>query len=143
MSVDQVAGLAQVCLQPPTPRGADRTTAAGTNRRPPLSDRQKAVLRLITEGLPNKQIATALGIAERTVKAHVTSAMNKRGWRTAPTPQSPRSSAGYCNSKHDLLDHLRILALQQRRRVVVSVSWCLSTKPISPGVQFSPTLRGK
>jgi DNA-binding NarL/FixJ family response regulator len=29
--------------------------------------------------LPNKQIATALSIAERTVKSHVASAMNKLG----------------------------------------------------------------
>jgi two-component system, NarL family, response regulator len=37
------------------------------------------VLRLIADGLLNKQIATALGIAQRTVKAHVNSAMNKLG----------------------------------------------------------------
>jgi ATP/maltotriose-dependent transcriptional regulator MalT len=31
----------------------------------------------IAEGLPNKQIATSLGIGERTVKTHLKSAMNK------------------------------------------------------------------
>jgi len=45
----------------------------------PLSEREQVILRLIGEGLPNKQIATALGIGERTVKSHVTSAMNKLG----------------------------------------------------------------
>jgi DNA-binding CsgD family transcriptional regulator len=44
-----------------------------------LSDRERAVLRLIGEGLPNKQIATALTIGERTVKSYLTSAMNKLG----------------------------------------------------------------
>jgi DNA-binding NarL/FixJ family response regulator len=42
-----------------------------------LSTREQAVLRLIAKGLPNEQIATALGIAERTAKAPITSAMNK------------------------------------------------------------------
>ena len=44
-----------------------------------LSDRERTVLRLIGEGLPNKQIATWLSIGERTVKSHVASVMNKLG----------------------------------------------------------------
>lgn len=36
-----------------------------------LSAREEQVLRLITQGLPNKQIGARLGIAERTVKVHV------------------------------------------------------------------------
>jgi DNA-binding NarL/FixJ family response regulator len=36
-----------------------------------LTDREKEVLRLVAEGLANKQIATRLGISERTVKAHL------------------------------------------------------------------------
>ncbi len=44
-----------------------------------MSEREQAVVRLIADGLLNKQIATALGIAQRTVKAHVNSAMNKLG----------------------------------------------------------------
>jgi DNA-binding CsgD family transcriptional regulator len=38
-----------------------------------------AVLRFVSEGLPNKQVATALSIAGRTVKSHIASAMNKLG----------------------------------------------------------------
>ena len=38
--------------------------------RPVLSARESQVLKLITDGLSNKQIATQLGIAERTVKVH-------------------------------------------------------------------------
>lgn len=36
-----------------------------------LSDRERQVLRLAAEGLANKQIGRALGIAERTVKVHL------------------------------------------------------------------------
>jgi DNA-binding CsgD family transcriptional regulator len=45
----------------------------------PLSEREQAVLRLVAEGLPNKQIARSLAITERTVKYHVTSILNKLG----------------------------------------------------------------
>jgi DNA-binding NarL/FixJ family response regulator len=37
-----------------------------------LSSREREVLDLVAEGLANKQIARRLGIAERTVKAHLT-----------------------------------------------------------------------
>ena len=38
---------------------------------PTLSPREEEVLRLVAQGLANKQIARALGITERTVKAHL------------------------------------------------------------------------
>ena len=44
-----------------------------------LSGREKEVLVLVAEGLANKQIARSLGIAERTVKAHLTSIFNQIG----------------------------------------------------------------
>ena len=44
-----------------------------------LSERERAVLRLVAEGLPNKQIARALSITERTVKFHLASAFHKLG----------------------------------------------------------------
>jgi DNA-binding NarL/FixJ family response regulator len=44
-----------------------------------LSGREKEVLVLVAEGLANKQIARALGIAERTVKAHLTSIFSQIG----------------------------------------------------------------
>jgi DNA-binding NarL/FixJ family response regulator len=40
-----------------------------------LTDRQIAVLRLIVKGAPNKVICRELGLAERTVKAHVTAVL--------------------------------------------------------------------
>jgi DNA-binding NarL/FixJ family response regulator len=42
-----------------------------------LSDREMEILKLVAEGLPNKQIAGALGITERTVKFHLSSIFTK------------------------------------------------------------------
>src|SRR2546428_1901844 len=46
----------------------------GERRRPPgrrLTDRQTAVLELVSEGLENKEIGHRLGISEQAVKEHV------------------------------------------------------------------------
>lgn len=43
----------------------------GQSARPALSPREIDVLRLVAQGLANKQIGRALGITERTVKAHL------------------------------------------------------------------------
>jgi DNA-binding NarL/FixJ family response regulator len=55
-----------------------------TSRRAPrtattLTDREREVLRLVGDGLPNKSIARRLGISERTVKAHLTSIFQQLG----------------------------------------------------------------
>jgi DNA-binding NarL/FixJ family response regulator len=44
-----------------------------------LTERELEVLRLVAEGLANKQIASRLGITERTVKAHLGSAFQRIG----------------------------------------------------------------
>ncbi len=44
-----------------------------------LTDREMDVLRLLAQGQTNKEIADALGIAERTVKFHVSSILGKLG----------------------------------------------------------------
>jgi DNA-binding NarL/FixJ family response regulator len=46
---------------------------------PALSEREREVLQLVGEGLPNKSIARRLGITERTVKAHLTSVYQQLG----------------------------------------------------------------
>jgi DNA-binding NarL/FixJ family response regulator len=47
----------------------------------PLSDRELDVLRLLADGRSNREIATALFLAEGTVKNHVTSVLGKLGAR--------------------------------------------------------------
>ena len=44
-----------------------------------LTDREREVLALVAEGLPNKQIARRLEISEKTVKAHLTSVFRAIG----------------------------------------------------------------
>ena len=55
-----------------------------THRRTPrpgarLTEREREVLRMVGDGLPNKVIAHRLGISERTVKAHLTSVYHQIG----------------------------------------------------------------
>jgi two-component system, NarL family, response regulator LiaR len=45
----------------------------------PLTERELEVLRLVAQGLPNKEIAARLVISERTAKFHVSSIMAKLG----------------------------------------------------------------
>jgi DNA-binding NarL/FixJ family response regulator len=55
--------------------GARRAAAPAAE----LSDREREVLSLVAEGLPNKLIARRLGISEKTVKAHLTSVFKQIG----------------------------------------------------------------
>jgi DNA-binding NarL/FixJ family response regulator len=61
------------------PRIAGKVMAAMRSPRSTgqLSHRERQVLRLIADGLPSKQIASTLGISERTVKFHTTSVLRK------------------------------------------------------------------
>jgi NarL family two-component system response regulator LiaR len=43
----------------------------------PLSEREVQVLRLVAQGLPNKEIAERLVVSERTVRAHVSNILSK------------------------------------------------------------------
>ena len=44
-----------------------------------LTAREREVLRLVVEGLANKQIAQRLGIGEKTIKTHVSRVLAKLG----------------------------------------------------------------
>ena len=55
-------------------RGGIRGPAATPDR---LTDREMEVLRLVTDGLRNKEIGTALGISENTVKFHLRNILEK------------------------------------------------------------------
>ncbi|RDG39346.1 helix-turn-helix domain-containing protein [Streptomyces corynorhini] len=47
-----------------------------------LTDREREVLLLLGTGLGNRRLASELGIAERTVKAHIARIANKLGQET-------------------------------------------------------------
>ncbi len=55
----------------PSMGGSGGPGAGGAGAATGLSPRETEVLRLVAQGLANKQIARALGITERTVKAHL------------------------------------------------------------------------
>jgi DNA-binding NarL/FixJ family response regulator len=57
----------------------DRRTAALARKMATLTPQQMRVLMMLREGLLNKQIAFQLGVAEATVKAHVSSVLQKLG----------------------------------------------------------------
>ena len=87
---------------PLDPRAArrllSRASRAGEQSAPDvsgLSPREVQVLRLVVEGLLNKQIASRLGITERTVKAHLTSAYQRIG-------VADRTQAALWAQRHDL-----------------------------------------
>ena len=66
---------------PLAPKAAASVLVKRRERRPvdELTRREREVLQLITEGLPNKAIARRLHISERTVKAHVSSVLRHLG----------------------------------------------------------------
>jgi DNA-binding NarL/FixJ family response regulator len=57
------------------------TVPRSTTREEPLvfTEREREVLHLLVSGRSNREIGTALGIEERTVKAHVAKLMRKAG----------------------------------------------------------------
>ena len=68
----------------------DATFTGGTGQAPPannsdgyngdlLTPREKEVLQLLAQGLPNKQIAQRIGISENTIKYHISSIYSKLG----------------------------------------------------------------
>ena len=66
---------------PLSPKAAHEVLAARTQQRPAveLSAREREVLGLVGQGLPNKLIARKLEISEKTVKAHLTQVFAQLG----------------------------------------------------------------
>jgi DNA-binding NarL/FixJ family response regulator len=64
---------------PLDPRVATALLPAGASPAEQLSDRERQVLRLASKGLANKQIGRTLGIAERTVKVHLSNIYRRIG----------------------------------------------------------------
>jgi two-component system response regulator DevR len=65
-------------LTPSTPRSRG-STAAGSERLSMLTDQERSVLRLIGEGLTNRQIGERTGLAEKTVKNYTSHLLAKLG----------------------------------------------------------------
>lgn len=62
------------------PEAAPQTEASGAES--PLTAREESVLREVAQGKTNREIADALGIAEKTVSVHVSHILAKLGCRT-------------------------------------------------------------
>jgi DNA-binding NarL/FixJ family response regulator len=74
------AAAGQVQLAPQAAAKLMREVAAPAPKSPEtLTERETDVLRLIAQGLANKEIARELSIGERTVKTHVSSILSKLG----------------------------------------------------------------
>lgn len=58
-----------------------RTEFSSLDRPDPLTDRETEILRLMAGGYSNKEIANSLGVAEGTVKNHVSNILSKLGVR--------------------------------------------------------------
>ncbi len=70
-----VAEFARLAASPPdTPSAAGGTAAPGA---PPLSEREYEILRLLAQGLTNREIAARLFLAEGTVKNYVSNILQK------------------------------------------------------------------
>ena len=74
----KAAAAGQVQLSPSAAARLMREVKA-PERPEPLSERELDVLRLLAYGLANKEISRDLGIAEKTVKTHVSSILGKLG----------------------------------------------------------------
>jgi DNA-binding NarL/FixJ family response regulator len=57
------------------------TSFASLDRPDPLTDRETEILRLMAGGFSNKEIANSLGVAEGTIKNHVSNILSKLGVR--------------------------------------------------------------
>jgi non-specific serine/threonine protein kinase len=80
LSFSQIGELVALVLDEVGAGGAGAEKSSGERRRHThLSTREEEVLRLVAEGLTNKEIARALIVTENTVKTHVTSLFNKLG----------------------------------------------------------------
>jgi pimeloyl-ACP methyl ester carboxylesterase/DNA-binding CsgD family transcriptional regulator len=73
--------------------GGEQETAAPTNGRSPLSHRETEVLRLVAEGLSNREIASSLVLSEHTVHRHVANILRKltQSSRAAAAAQATRA----------------------------------------------------
>lgn len=89
MHDDDRGGMAREIAPPTAPHtasqtvsGADRPGLAWLTYRRPLTAREQAVLQLVAQGLPNREVAARLGITLGTVKVHMKRVLSKLGARS-------------------------------------------------------------
>src|SRR3954447_7983318 len=63
----------------PSPAGVREASAGGQDRLPTLTDQERSVLRLIGEGLTNRQIGERMGLAEKTGQKYTSHLLAKLG----------------------------------------------------------------
>jgi DNA-binding NarL/FixJ family response regulator len=78
-SPEQVAELSLEVLDEADEAGPRRAESGADNRHGVLSPRESEVLRLVAEGLSNREIAGRLFVTERTVRSHLSSIFGKLG----------------------------------------------------------------
>ena len=79
LSLEQMAELSLEVLDEATEAGMRREEPSGGSRHSVLSPRELEVLRLVAEGLQNREISVRLFITERTIRYHLTSIFGKLG----------------------------------------------------------------
>ena len=62
--------------------GTSPTVELGNAKSSEFTERELEVLRQLVSGCTNKEIADTLGIAEKTVKNHITNMLQKTGFKT-------------------------------------------------------------
>lgn len=80
VAAERVGELVRSRAAPPA-RDLDRSRA-GAARIPSLTPREQEILGMLAEGLPNKVIASRLGISDHTVKTHLEAVFGKLGAST-------------------------------------------------------------
>ncbi len=78
---EQVGELVRSRSTPPPERDVTRPRPGGS-RVPSLTPREQEILGMLAEGLPNKAIASRLGISDHTVKTHLEAIFDKLGAST-------------------------------------------------------------
>jgi len=87
----------EVFIQPEIASRALRASVHGADGLiEPLSEREREVLVMLAQGIPNKEIADKLHIAEGTVKNHVSNLLASSRPITAPRPPTSPGGAGWC-----------------------------------------------
>jgi two-component system CheB/CheR fusion protein len=77
-----LAAIARALEEPPGSAELAVVGEAAARRIAALTPRQREVMKLVIEGKPNKEIAAALGVGQRTIESHRAVVMKKMGARS-------------------------------------------------------------